>query len=379
MKHKLLVIFFFMAMLPGWAQVKIQRYSPGAFMSDNEHRVELVNLGRTEADLSDYILITRDYFVRIPKGISLSPGQKLTLMKTKEGNVRNVLELKSTQGFVTRQYSLKVGGNFIVLYEPGMKILDAFYYSQLKNPPFLPDFVFHTFSNNEFVKISIPPAGNRVWAWYPIGDDPAIAFEQVKGEWKLVSAKKIGINPALQFGELTARYKDGLILLYWNTVFEENTRNIEIERSLDRKVFKSIGSVKTNTNTREFVQYRFTDTEPSEGKTYYYRLKHTDANGVVLYSRVEEIVAEPVRNEFSAEVIQSRGENLTIRFFSAYSQRVHIRLLNDQMQVSMNLFDNFVYADAQNLIKLHKSLKPGKYLLVSATETKRFWQEIWIE
>lgn len=361
------------------AQVIIRRYSPGAFMSDNEHRVELLNTGKAVADLSDYLLITRDYFVRIPRGTNLGPGQTLTLVKTRDGNQRNVLELKSTQGFVTRQYSLKVGGNFVVLYEPGMRIQDAFYYSQLKNPPFLPDFVFHTFSNNEFVKISVPAPGNKVWAWYPIGDDPAIAFEQVRGEWKLVSARKATQNPALQFGDLTGRYSDGLILLYWSTLFEENARALDIERSMDRKTFQKIGSLPTRGNSRDFVQYRFTDPNVTESKTYYYRLKHTDGNGAVQYSRVEEVAAKSVRNEFSAEIIQPRGDNLTIRFYSAYSQRIHMRILNEKMQVSLNLFDNFVYADAQNLIKLNKSLKPGKYLLVTATDTRRFWQEILVE
>jgi hypothetical protein len=146
-----LLSLVFLLAIPAYAQVQIKKYAPGAFMSDNEHRIELVNTGIKQADLSDHILITRDYFVRIPKGTTLNPGQNLTIMKVKDGVSRNILELKATQGFVTRQYSLKVGGNFVVLYEPSMRVLDAFYYSQLKNPPFLPDFVFHTFSNNIFV------------------------------------------------------------------------------------------------------------------------------------------------------------------------------------------------------------------------------------
>jgi hypothetical protein len=374
-----LLSLVFLLAIPAYAQVQIKKYAPGAFMSDNEHRIELVNTGIKQADLSDHILITRDYFVRIPKGTTLNPGQNLTIMKVKDGVSRNILELKATQGFVTRQYSLKVGGNFVVLYEPSMRVLDAFYYSQLKNPPFLPDFVFHTFSNNEFVKISVPAAGSKVWDWYPIGDDPAIAFEQSKGEWKLISARKYLSNPSLQFGDISARYNDGLILLYWSTISEENSKNFEVERSLDRKTFVPIGKVEAKGNSRDFIQYRFSDPGVQENKIYYYRLKHTDPNGVTQYSRVEEVKAQSIRNEFTAEIIQPQGENLTIRFYSAYSQRIHMRILNESMQVSLNLFDNFVYADAQNLIKLNKSLRPGKYLLVTTTETRRFWQEMNIE
>lgn len=379
MKSLLLLGCLLYLMTPGFAQVQIRRYAPGAFMSDNEHKIELINTSIKPVDLTDYILITRDYFVRIPKGTNLNPGQILTIQKSKEGSARNILELKSTQGFVTRQYSLKVGGNFVVLYEPGMRILDAFYYSQLKNPPFLPDFVFHTFSNNEFVKITVPAPGSKVWSWYPIGDDPAIAFEQMRGEWKLVSARKSQSIPSVQFGDISARYNDGLILFYWSTLSEENSRAFEIEKSYDRKIFTKIGIVEAKGNSRDFTQYRFADANVQEQKTYYYRLKHVDPNGQVQYSRVEEVVAKSVRNEFSAEIIHPKGENLTIRFYSAFSQRVQMRILNEEMQVSMNLFDNFIYADAQNLIKLNKSLKPGKYLLVTATETRRFWQEIVIE
>lgn len=379
MKSLLLFGCLFCLVTLGFGQVQIRRYAPGAFMSDNEHKIELINTSSKTIDLRDYILITRDYFVRIPKGTMLNPGQILTIMKSKEGSVRNVLELKSTQGFVTRQYSLKVGGNFVVLYEPGMRILDAFYFSQLKNPPFLPDFVFHTFSNNEFVKIAVPAAGSKVWSWYPIGDDPAIAFEQAKGEWNLVSARKSQSNPSVLFGEISARYNDGIILFYWSTLVEENSRNFEIEKSYDRKLFSKIGTIEAKGNSQEFSQYRFADPNVQENKTYYYRLKHIDPNGQIQYSRVEEVEAKSVRNEFSAEIIQPKGENLTIRFYSAFSQRIQMRILNEEMQVSLNLFDNFIYADAQNLIKLNKSLKPGKYLLVTATETRRFWQEILIE
>lgn len=379
MRYFLFLILLF-TVNPAPAQVKILRYAPGAFMSDNEHRVILLNSSKQHINISDYILITRDYFVRIPKGTILSPGQQLTLQKNRDNNDKNILELKSTQGFVTRQYSLKVGGNFVVLYDARMKILDAFYYSQLKNPPFLPDFVFHTFSNNEFIKISVPAAGNKVWSYFPIGDDPAIAFEQGANMWNLISAKaKKNLNPAVQFKDLSVRFNDGIVLLYWTTVFEDNCKEIVIERSTDRKTFTPAGKTDGKGFSREFQPYRYSDPDVQENKTYYYRLKNTDNQGNTIYSRVEEIQTTSIRNEFAAEVIQPRGENLSIRFYSAYSQRVHMRILNENMQVMLNLFDNYVYADAQNLIKLNKSLKPGKYYLVSATDTRRFWQTLTVE
>lgn len=369
-----------------YAQVRLLRYIPGAFMSDNRHRLEIKNQGPRTVDISDYVIINRDYFVKIPRGTKLQPNEILVFVKRKEGKDPNVFELSASSFFVTRNYSLKVGGNYVVLFDAKMQVQDAFYYSQLKTPPFLPDEVFSTFSNGEFVKILVPPSGSRVWGYYPIGDDPAIIFEQFKGEWRLVSsAGKTTLSsaqtPALAFRDFSVRYYDGIVSLQWTTEFELNAKEITIERSEDRKRFIEIGKVETKGNQKEFVQYKYPDAQVKNNKLYYYRLRHSDVNGQEIRSQVLEINTVSNPGEFVVEVIRNPGSEgmPSIRFSSAFSQKIQMRILDERMRVVMSLYDNYIYAEAQNLIKLNRPLLPGKYYLISATERRRFWQELIIE
>jgi len=369
------------------AQVRIHKYIPGAFMSDNRHRLEIQNMGSRAVDISDYVIINRDYFVKIPRGTRLQPNEKMVFVKRKEATDPNVFELSTSAFFVTRNYSLKVGGNYVVLFDAKMQVLDAFYFSQLKSPPFLPDEVFSTFSNGEFVKIMVPPAGSKQWAYYPIGDDPAIAFQQYNGgEWQLVSSTGKAVtqatsSPALAFRDFSVRYYDAIVSLQWTTEFEMKSREIIVERSEDKRRFTEIGKVTTRGNQKEFVQYKFPDTDIRTNKLYYYRLRHTDAQEQEIRSPVIEINTVMDAGELRVEIIQNLGSNgrPSIRFSSAFSQKIQMRILDERMRVVMSLYDHYIYAEAQNLIKLNRSLSPGKYYLVSATERRRFWQELIID
>lgn len=387
MRYGQILLFTLILISSGlYAQVRLLRYIPGAFMSDNRHRLEIQNQGSRAVDISDYVIINRDYFVKIPRGTKLQPNEILVFVKRKDGKESNLFELSASSFFVTRNYSLKVGGNYVVLFDAKMQVLDAFYYSQLKTPPFLPDEVFSTFSNGEFVKILVPPSSSRIWGYYPIGDDPAIIFEQYKGEWRLASSAgktslPSALAPALAFRDFSVRYYDGIVSLQWTTEFELNAKEIVIERSEDRKRFIEIGKLETKGNQKEFVQYKYPDAQVKNNKLYYYRLRHTDANGQEIRSQVLEINTVSNPGEFVVEIIRNPGSEgmPSIRFSSAFSQKIQMRILDERMRVVMSLYDNYIYAEAQNLIKLNRPLGPGKYFLVSATERRRFWQELIID
>jgi hypothetical protein len=63
---------------------------------------------------------------------------------------------------------------------------------------------------------------------------------------------------------------------------------------------------------------------------------------------------------------------VSVRFYSAYSQRVKIKLYNAQFREIAVLYENPVYAEAQNLLRLKESLPSGKYILVATTDNKRY-------
>lgn len=76
--------------------------------------------------------------------------------------------------------------------------------------------------------------------------------------------------------------EQGINLLTWETASEINTRDFEIERSVDGEVFERLGHAKAEgTNSR----YEFEDGRPKMGNNYY-RLKINDWDGSFNYSNI---------------------------------------------------------------------------------------------
>ena len=76
--------------------------------------------------------------------------------------------------------------------------------------------------------------------------------------------------------------------LNWATAAEMNNDYFTVEKSLDGKIFKSIGKIIGAGNIQQIIKYSFTDSNLSQGMNYY-RLKQTDYNGEFSYSQVEII------------------------------------------------------------------------------------------
>ncbi|WP_420153252.1 CBM35 domain-containing protein [Siphonobacter sp.] len=73
--------------------------------------------------------------------------------------------------------------------------------------------------------------------------------------------------------------------LSWKTTAEVNNREFIIERSLDAKAFKPIGTVAGAGSSTKSIAYQFTDTTPILNQTNYYRLKQVDLNQTFAYSK----------------------------------------------------------------------------------------------
>lgn len=79
-------------------------------------------------------------------------------------------------------------------------------------------------------------------------------------------------------------YEAGMVSLNWATTNEINTKDFTIERSTDARSFIAIGSVGSR-NTTGVSKYYFEDKQPISGVSYY-RLKMTDKDGAITYSKV---------------------------------------------------------------------------------------------
>ncbi|WP_171037849.1 polysaccharide lyase [Dyadobacter luticola] len=80
----------------------------------------------------------------------------------------------------------------------------------------------------------------------------------------------------------------GAAHLTWATTEEANTARFEIERSLNARDWKTIGSKSAVGQSRSLVNYNFADSAPKKGNNYY-RLKIIDNDRTYAYSSIKNV------------------------------------------------------------------------------------------
>jgi hypothetical protein len=101
-----------------------------------------------------------------------------------------------------------------------------------------------------------------------------------------------------------ASVKDQKVNLYWKTETEVNNYGFEIERSINSNGeknlnWKKIGFVSGSGNSNSEKNYSFTDSYPTGGSKFSYRLKQIDNDGSFEYSSVVEVELVPTKFELS--------------------------------------------------------------------------------
>lgn len=94
-----------------------------------------------------------------------------------------------------------------------------------------------------------------------------------------------GILPVM-YARFNAEKQAKTALLSWTTGSEINNDYFVIERSNDNKDYIAIGEIKGAGNSADFVDYRFTDENPTKGMNYY-RLRQVDFDGTENMSAVK--------------------------------------------------------------------------------------------
>jgi len=128
--------------------------------------------------------------------------------------------------------------------------------------------------------------------------------------------------------------KENRVELRWATATETNNYGFEIQRSLDRISFTTIGFVKGNGTTSIPKSYQFVDRNVCFG-TYYYRLKQVDTDGSFEYSNVVKVIIglpntyqleqnypNPFNLETKIEYQIPKSSKVTIKIFNILGEEV---------------------------------------------------------
>jgi Secretion system C-terminal sorting domain len=86
----------------------------------------------------------------------------------------------------------------------------------------------------------------------------------------------------------TAELNKNTVQLAWHTATETNNKGFDIQRSIEGKVWQSLGFVDGAGTTLLPQDYLFLDEKPYIG-TNYYRLKQTDIDGAVSFSKIVSV------------------------------------------------------------------------------------------
>jgi len=371
-------IFYLLFFILSWAflfrlnaQIIIHKFIPGDFRFSNTHRVELLNIGNTSVNIGDYLVITRDYSVKIPSKTYLLPNQKYILAQ-KNSIIKPDLDLTSCKDFLFKPYKKNVEGNYVVLFSPYLQFLDGFYFSQLKDVPFLPEKNRLILGNGNIIHYEIPEPNFPKWKYYPMGEDPAIGFEQYLNEWRITSVyphKKL--YSQVQFKNFGYRFLNHVVNFYLETSTEENLAYFELQK-MNGNTFQTLFRIEPSNSFKGGI-YKFADSEVPLNQTLYYRVVSLDQFGVKTYTKVIEVETKENKKDFWYEILPQKPnpqQEISLRFLSSFSQNMRVKLFNEKMQELSTLFNSFIYANQQNLLRI-KKLPSGKYWLVFQNDFKR--------
>lgn len=181
-----------------------------------------------------------------------------------------------------------------------------------------------------------------------------------------------GVNPLpIELLTFNAKANGDVVDLNWTTASETNNDFFSIERTTDGINFEVVGTIKGAGNSSAILNYSFTDVNPYVTTVSYYRLKQTDYDGHVSYSKLEEVSFEKQADLYVAVYPNpSDGSTFNVVLNSNRREEVLARV--------QDMFGNTLYSEviavlqnSENVyaVDLSQKLIPGVYT-ITVTSTK---------
>lgn len=213
---------------------------------------------------------------------------------------------------------------------------------------------------------TIPPGGNagnyEPPLWVNAGEQYLICFSN----WSSVST-----NVPLDFGgtaivsclevllpvewlSFTGILSGENVELTWETASETNSDFFDVESSMDKSSWETIGQVDAAGNSDSKISYQFVDTSPKLGTTYY-RLKQVDLNGEFSYSIIVDVFSgsnsmsvfpNPATGEFSLYTSAAKASDIQIRSMRGKLLSVELSAADDLgtiWTIDLSHFQNGIY------------------------------------
>jgi hypothetical protein len=355
-------------------QVYFSRYVGLNYLEDKVHRLDLFNPGQRSIDLSGYLLVSRQYVAKFPKATLILPRTTFSLGKRDNASGPVDLPFESIQDFLIRIPKGSSLGDYLILFSPEGKIVDAFYFSPTPEVTFLPDQGALITFDNQRIPFSVPSEQHPAWRYLQVAPDPALAFLRIGDVWQ-PSARNRNVLPATEYASLQAKYVQGIVTIMAETRYERDCLPHQLERSTDGKQFSPIHRFEPQGNELRGANYQYYDNDVSPGGRYVYRMKNQDKFGFTVFSNLVEVLTDDLPEDFGMEILQtSASEGVSLRVSSRQARKVRIKILDQQFRELALLFFDQLPVNSQRLIRYEASLPSGKYYLVADAGLRRVYQ-----
>ena len=167
-----------------------------------------------------------------------------------------------------------------------------------------------------------------------------------------------------------AKVTDRGVRLNWATATEINNKNFVVERSISENLeFKAIGKITGHGTTLQQQQYTFLDSKPIAG-TSYYRLKQTDLDNTITYSKVIAVTSKEIFTAMSLYPNPAEAFiNVTLDT-PASSEEMLVQVIDLKGRVMYQQLHKYVQKTKELTIPV-ADLPAGSYYLVVTKDGKR--------
>ncbi|MEN3040190.1 MAG: hypothetical protein ABDH66_01445 [Bacteroidia bacterium] len=350
-----------------WAQApEILRFIPGSYREGAIHQVDLYNPTDRPLSLGNWLLVTREYSVRLPYSLTLAPHQRIRIAK-----IRGDVRLDRYPDFLIRFPQESQPGAYVALIDDQGHVRRGLYLAPLPQVLFLPDSGVNITRDGRRIPFYLPSETAPVWEYVPWEPDPITGVVRIGGTWRYTVAdeeREARLYAPLRFLPLIANYEKGVVHLSWALEVRERCTAYRLERAELGGIWQTIAVFPCPSLSRAPQRVEYYDLNVREGKSYRYRLVYEELPSFRVTSTPADI--QCFRQRPPLDMSAQAGY---LRLWVAQSQPLKVRLLDQYFTEVLRIYDGWVNGGVENVFVWDTTrIRAGKWIVVWTTG-KRYW------
>ncbi|MGZ8558100.1 MAG: T9SS type A sorting domain-containing protein [Chitinophagaceae bacterium] len=166
------------------------------------------------------------------------------------------------------------------------------------------------------------------------------------------------------------------IALQWETATETNNQYYTLEQSLNGTDFIAIAKISASGNTNSLSRYSYDDNTDLQGLVYY-RLKQTDIEGSLTYSKIVSVYINQSNNSFTG-LFNSQSNTLLINKTGMKNKEAIVLIHNSLGQTLFHKAYSINEPNFTERISFGNKMNTGIYYVTLLNGGKKFTRKIFI-